>query len=427
MQMWETHLGTPLPRPVVFEGDVAEEKLGLDQSAISWIRENCDEVIHNAAILQFHGADRNAEPWRTNLGGTQNVLQLCEEVCIKNLFYVSTAYVCGEQSETVLESDLHSNQRFRNDYERSKFEAEKLVQQATGFEQKTIFRPAVIVGDSETGYTSTYHGLFLYLRLLATLVPQQETDENGTLITPIQLPMSGDEPRNLIPVDWVSAVMTHVILTPEAHNRTFHLVPDRCSTARDVINACYRYFNSDGVEYCGPSCDRVANNEFAQMFFDNARVYESYETSDPHFDKSNVQTFAGHLKCPPIDEDAIIRFLKFGQADNWGKRRSPRPEVNRWFSTELDSVIAGAERIRKSQLLASGRSELSIGLDILGPGGGQWKLTACDSKCEITQGLPVHDHRLLKMDDSQVAKLVSGNTNGTVAAWATKLESVLRG
>ena len=63
------------------------------------------------------------------------------------------------------------------DYEKCKCQAEKLVH-ASNIESKTIYRPAVIVGDSKTGYTVTYHGLYLYLRLMATLVPQQKRKRN---------------------------------------------------------------------------------------------------------------------------------------------------------------------------------------------------------------------------------------------------------
>lgn len=425
MQMWEEQLGNALPRPVVFEGEVSEPGLGLKDEDLNWIKSNCSELIHNAAVLQFYGTGFESEPWRTNLAGTENVLKLAKQCDIRNLHYVSTAYVCGERIEEVSESDLECGQEFRNDYERSKFEAEKLVRAADCFDQKTIYRPAVIVGDSRTGYTSTYHGLYLYLRLLATLVPQQKKDENGVLLTPIQLPMSGDEPRNLVPVDWVSAVITHGVQTPAAQNRTFHLVPEECSTARDVIDACYEYFNSYGVEYCGANFDRGATNEFAQMFFDNARVYESYETSDPKFNNENVKKFMGHLPCPAIDKKAIIRFMKFGEADNWGKRKMPQPEVGRWFSNELDSVIAGARQISVDDFLISGERSLSIGLDIHGPGGGQWKLTASNESCEISQGLPVTEHHLVKMNDVDVSQLVNGNGNCTASAWARKFQSVL--
>jgi len=194
---------------------------------------------------------RKQEPWRTNLGGTENVLEFAAATSIAHLHYVSTAYVCGVRDTVVMESELDVDQTFRNDYESSKFDAEKLVAAAEHFETKTIYRPAVIVGDSQTGFTSTYHGMFLYLRLLSTLIPLQQKDENGIYQTPIKLPMNGDEPRNLVPVDWVSSVICHLVKTKSAHGRTFHLVPDECSTTRMFVDACCEYFNSGGVEYMG--------------------------------------------------------------------------------------------------------------------------------------------------------------------------------
>ena len=168
---------------------------------------------------------------------------------------MSTAYVCGNQDQPVAESQLDAGQTFRNNYEQSKFEAEQLVRAAEGFQSKTVYRPAVIVGDSQTGYTSTYHGLFLYLRLMAMLVPTQQRDENGIIKTPIKLPYNGDEPRNLVPIDWVSRAISHLVCTPEAHGRTYHLTPDECTCPKEVIEACYEYFHSDGVEFCGPDAE----------------------------------------------------------------------------------------------------------------------------------------------------------------------------
>ena len=67
LQMWESQLGFALPRPIVFAGDVAEPNLGLSSAEESWVKANCSEIIHNAAVLQFYGTDFESEPWRTNL------------------------------------------------------------------------------------------------------------------------------------------------------------------------------------------------------------------------------------------------------------------------------------------------------------------------------------------------------------------------
>src|SRR5262245_56950104 len=73
LQFWEANQSVLLPRPVVLEGDVTEPNLGLDATARRWASANSSRILHNAATLTFHGTDRAGEPWRTNLGGTENV------------------------------------------------------------------------------------------------------------------------------------------------------------------------------------------------------------------------------------------------------------------------------------------------------------------------------------------------------------------
>jgi thioester reductase-like protein len=351
LQWCESDLGHRLPRPVILAGDVKRVDLGLSENQLQWVKANCSQVIHSAAILDFRGTDRTQEPWVTNLGGTQNVLDFSRKTEIENFHYVSTAYVCGNRPGPILENDLLEPQTFRNDYERSKFEAENLVRSASGFDSKTIYRPAVIVGDSNTGYTSTYHGLFLYLRLMAMLVPQMDRNEDGVIETPLRLPFNGDEPRNLVPIDWVSKVISHLVQTPEAHGETYHLTPEKCTNAKEVIEYCYEYFNSAGVEFVGQGHEVEADSEFAQTFFDSIDIYSSYETSDPEFDKSNVDKFAGHLPCPAIDKEMVFRFLEFGKKNKWGKRRLPKVKASPWVesylpdnSIEVQDSTALAER-----------------------------------------------------------------------------------
>ncbi|NBW86085.1 MAG: NAD-dependent epimerase/dehydratase family protein [Planctomycetia bacterium] len=167
---WETCLGRPLPRPAVLEGDLTQEGCGLDADAVRWVGRHCGQVLNNAASLAFVGADRDGEPWRTNVGGIRNVLALAEAAGIRHVHHVSTAYVCGLRSGTVLERDLDCGQAFGNDYEASKAEAEQLLRSAAHLDSATVYRPSIIVGDSHTGYTSTYHGYFASLRLGHTLL-----------------------------------------------------------------------------------------------------------------------------------------------------------------------------------------------------------------------------------------------------------------
>ena len=185
LQYWESELGLSLPRPVVLTGDVAEPNLGFSEAECAWIARHCDRMIHNAAILKFHSSGPQSEPWRTNFHGTKNALDLANRCGIRQLHYMSTAYVCGNRNETILESDFDDSHGFRNEYERSKFASEKMVRESKDIDSLTVYRPVVISGDSQSGFTSTYHGLFVYLRLFSLFVPEHARDENGKILTPI--------------------------------------------------------------------------------------------------------------------------------------------------------------------------------------------------------------------------------------------------
>jgi thioester reductase-like protein len=412
LQRWENELERRLPRPVILTGDVRQPSLGLSPKQAKWVGESCNQVLHAAAILTFHGESRQDEPWVTNVGGTKNVIDFALSAKIEHFHYVSTAYVCGKQNQTVLqsapvlESDLDRQQEFRNDYERSKFESESLVRSTTGFETTTVYRPAVIVGDSKTGYTSTYHGLFLYLRLIAMLVPKQQRNSDGIIETPISMPFDGDEPRNLVPIDWVSKVISHLVRTPEAHGRTYHLTPDNCTTAKQIVDYCYDYFDSDGVEFAGQHAENESTNEFAQTFFDNVDIYSPYETSDPTFSKTNVEQFAGHLPCPSIDREMIFKFLDFGNQNNWGKKRRSKIKVPRWVESHLTEVALATQKTMFALNLRNPTKPMHFGLDVLGPGGGQWQLSYESGGIEITPGLPDESNPILKLSDSQINELL---------------------
>lgn len=425
LQRWELELDITLPRPVVFEGDITKPNLGLTDQHIEWLTDHCDTVIHNAAVLKFNGACLDEDPWRTNLTGTKNVLALANAAEITNLHYVSTAYVCGNRNERVREDELECGQKFRNDYEQSKYRAEQLVHEAEGFATKTIYRPGVIVGDSKSGYTSTYHGLYLYLRLIATLVPHQPRNELGKLETPIQLPMNGDEPRNLVPVDWVSSVIAQIVCDPSAHNRTFHLTPDKCVTAAELLEHCYAYFNSTGVVFAGENSEAIGGSEsqFADEFFRSTQIYEDYNTTDPEFDKSNVLEFAGNLPCPILDREMVFRFIEYGQADKWGKRREKAPQVTRWFEAELEGVVDGLDQMSR-------KDNDRLAINVFGPGGGQWHLQrGIDGSFQVHDGLPIEPVQTLKLDQGQVEWVLDGQlatANATSSdVWASLFKQFL--
>ena len=376
LQRWESELGHSLPRPIVLQGDLANEKLSLSDDQIKWLTNHCDRIIHNAAVLTFNGVDRNHEPWLTNLYGTRNVLNFCRTCGLKEMHYVSTAYVSGLCETVFKETDFDIGQKFRNDYERSKFEAEKLVRQSDQFTSTTIYRPAVISGDSKTGFSPSYHGVYVYLRLMATMIPLEPPDENGVRQISIELPMQGDEPRNLVAVDWVSSVMTRIVCDPQYHNETYHLVPDTPITARKLVHYSYDYFNSTGTTFSDSGQADLQQGKFANTYLENMSVYSDYEQTDPLFDNANIKRVCGDLVCTVIDKDIIFKYYDYGIKDKWGKRKTEPPVFECWLAKHRQQITDSIPNAQNDRIVLP----ISFAVNVVGPGGGAWTFNIDDAK-----------------------------------------------
>ena len=408
LQHWEEELGRSLPRPIVLSGDIAEPAFALSDEDQAWVKDNVNTIIHSAAILEFYGEDRNGEPWRTNLGGTRNMINLCRDLGIHDINYISTAYVAGRQTEPAMEDVLDVGQKFRNDYEESKFLAEQEVRAIDFAEHVTVYRPAVISGDSVTGYTNTYHGIYLYLRLMAVMIPSIPPGEDGFRHTPIRFRFTGDERRNVIPVDWISAVTVRLFETPEARGGTYHMAPEDPMTARDMITWCGEYFKSTGVEFRGTDfvpepVSRELNEDqwmFERLVMENMGTYEPYESTDNTFDMTNLKRFAGDIICPPIDKTVIERYIKFGEEDRWGKRR-PEPLTNEiWAESLFEGLPTNSDETDAEVL----------GLDIQGSGGSQWTVHfGSDAGGAVSRGLPSEGTPILRVQLEELLALREGD------------------
>ncbi|MDR2116455.1 MAG: SDR family oxidoreductase, partial [Planctomycetaceae bacterium] len=195
---WEREYNESISRPLVISGDLSDKNWYKEHR--DWFAQHCQSVIHCAASLVFYGS-ANAEPWRSNIEGTQSILELCRDTKIENLHYFSTAYVAGS-SKQFYEHEIDTGQSLRNDYEQSKFVAEKMVRAAEYLKHLTVYRPSIVVGDSQTAFTTTFHGFYAVLKLAHTLVrrlPLGSTSGRNLLAA---LGMNGTERKNFVPVDW---------------------------------------------------------------------------------------------------------------------------------------------------------------------------------------------------------------------------------
>lgn len=366
---WEAELGRSLPRPVVLEGELCQENLGLDAAGVGWLREHCPSVLHCAASMVFR-EDKRGEPFRTNVEGTRRLVELCRTAGIRQFHHVSTAYVCGLRTGRVLETELDLGQELGNVYEKSKLAAETIVRQADHFDCATFYRPASIVGDSSSGYVTSYHGFYLPLQLacaMAGRIPPEQMNQRFLAA----LGLSGHEGKNFVPVDWVAEALVRLVTTPELHGATYHLASPEPVTVelfqRVVQEAIRRYWPRPTAQTASPD-DLAAYEGLFQQYM---AIYRSHWRNDPVFDLTGTYAALPDLPCPTMDFDLLMRVARYPVANNFAPHK--REAVRQRFD-----VRAHLARWRRegSSPPGNGRGERldAVDLEVAGPGGGQWQL-----------------------------------------------------
>ena len=156
---------TPLDNFALIEGDIAKPQLGISDEDLRTIREETTSVFHLAAAYDLAIAKETA--FLVNLEGTKNVNELCRSLPnLRRYNYISTCYVAGKRNGRILETDLQHQAGFRNFYEETKYLAEIEVEKLKAELPVTIFRPSVVVGDSESGETVKYDGIYYLIQYL---------------------------------------------------------------------------------------------------------------------------------------------------------------------------------------------------------------------------------------------------------------------
>src|SRR5262249_20674456 len=149
-------------------GDMTQPRLGLEARSYERLADAVDQVIHCAASTRFDLSLADAR--RENVQSTAHVLALCRTIRSRGragrFDHVSTAFVAGRRTGTVGEDELDAGQTFRNTYEQTKLEAERLCRAAGDEVPVAIHRPSIVVGRETSGETTSYKAAYGPMRLL---------------------------------------------------------------------------------------------------------------------------------------------------------------------------------------------------------------------------------------------------------------------
>ena len=205
-------------------GDITAPQLGLDEAAREQL-EGVDHFFHLAAIYDIAADDdRNAQ---LNVGGTQNAIDLANAVGAKRFHHMSSIAVAGSYDGHFTEDDFDEGQELPTPYHRTKFESEKLVRERLQVPWR-VYRPSLVVGNSQTGEMDKIDGPYYFFKAIQKL----------RRAVPEWFPLVSLEfgRTNLVPVDYVAAVVDHLAHVDGLDGRAFHVVDPKPPRSGDVMN-----------------------------------------------------------------------------------------------------------------------------------------------------------------------------------------------
>lgn len=232
---WPQITGEMGRRVELLPGDVAEPRLGLDEQQYTRLTGSLSHIIHGAGDLRLDGPLEELRS--TNVQGTAHILDLARTVHrdhgLTRLSHISTAYVAGTRKGQISEDSFTDRYGFTCNYERSKYEGEALVQTVRNEFPVSIFRPAQIVGDTQTNL-KTLFGIYFLLRAYFNIRPRF-------------IPLSASLKANIVPVSYVGNSVVKLTAMPQAEDKVFHLtIPnDKLPTAEEIIRFIHAWMRGN--------------------------------------------------------------------------------------------------------------------------------------------------------------------------------------
>ncbi|MGE9214354.1 SDR family oxidoreductase [Exiguobacterium aurantiacum] len=278
----------------VLAGDLTAPFLGADDEFIKKHEWSFDLVLHMAALVKFDEELRD-ELFETNLTGTQQALNLAKALHCPRFFHVSTAYTLGAREigdETLYATD----QTFHNPYEESKAHAEQAVWEARHDLAVSIFRPAIIVGDSKTGEADSKFTMYGYMRALEVF--KRRLERKGAPVGPIRLLGSETGTSNLVPVDYVADVLLAAIehAKPDTIYNVTNDAPPRNETMLEYMKQALEFPHLKITETATSSLSNVE-----QTFNEMVKVFNPYLNRNISFQDANTKRLLQDAGFKPLD------------------------------------------------------------------------------------------------------------------------------
>jgi len=213
-------------RAVPVYGDLTARKLGVSADDIRKLKGHVDHVYHLAAVYDL-SADAESQI-AANIDGTRALVEFAKAIDAGHLHHVSSIAAAGLYEGVFREDMFDEAEGLDHPYFMTKHESEKIVRKESKVPW-TVYRPALVVGDSQTGEMDKIDGPYYFFKLIQRM----------RQLLPPWMPSVGLEGGriNIVPVDFVVAALDHIShLKTDLDNRCFHLVDPVGYRVGDVLD-----------------------------------------------------------------------------------------------------------------------------------------------------------------------------------------------
>jgi len=287
------------------EGDISQPRLALSTADLELVQRETTRVFHLAAVYDL--AVPKDLAMRVNAGGTRNVVESARTLThLRQFHHVSTCYVAGKREGVILETELRHEAGYRNYYEESKYLAELEVESAKDDLPVTIHRPAVVCGDSRTGETGKYDGVYYLIHYLLRW---------PSVLSMINIG-NHEVSLNLVPVDFVVDAMAALAFEQRAIGKSLQLADPSPLTTYQLFNAIAKSIDGHKSKITAPA----KWVRFFLMLPPSPKITGLPHHAVPYFFVKQVydttqaqEMLAPHgIRCPPFETyvDRIVSFAE---------------------------------------------------------------------------------------------------------------------
>jgi thioester reductase-like protein len=242
------------------------------------------------------------------------VVDLVKKTAGRRLQHVSTAYIAGNRRDVALEPEINVGQTFKNAYEESKCQAELLIaeEQKKGTIIASVYRPSIVVGDSKSGRTTHFHGVYAFIRALWSALERlrRRTPDSGFVNLPLRVPGAETQTLNFVPIDYVVDGMIEISRRSDSAGETYHLVNPFPTENGIWLPSICRLLRVEGIQLVSQnSFLKTPMTKLEALFQKQMEFYYQYLQGEPRFDCGRALTALKNtgIECPPVTVEFINR------------------------------------------------------------------------------------------------------------------------